>query len=229
MIRTASAKCQCANQEDRGSKTTFACLSGSGISVKAHGLPIAEAIRKNATPTMTTPPLTMHHPICTSCGRPASAIYKSYTPTLIVLVRCSYCKKLVDSYGDEEYRPGGGGSRESRQGNAPTMSGSWMDLVRRERGASEKRKTYCACKLSLVGDLPPVHVRPLRSWSSHARTDISSTTFRFFCQRRRRPTRKRTKTRNKRTATMTKRLFLPTAPRLLSPTPGEQLQNVSSH
>lgn len=67
-----------------------------------------------------------YYPICTSCAQPASSIYKSYTPTLIVLVRCSNpsCKHVVDAYGDEEYQPG---TNTDKHGTK--MSGSWMDLI----------------------------------------------------------------------------------------------------
>lgn len=79
-----------------------------------------------------------YYPICTACSKPASRIYKSYTPTLIVLVRCSNqeCKSVVDPYGDEEYRPG---SKNRRSKNSETeihISGSWMDLVSFHRQVS---------------------------------------------------------------------------------------------
>lgn len=105
-------------------------MSGSGSSCKVGN---ASETSKSSDLGIKEPPQGRSYPICTSCAKPASSIYKLYTPTLIVLVRCSNpeCKQLVDSYGDEECRPSdkSAKSRGSSDASSSYMSGSWMDLI----------------------------------------------------------------------------------------------------
>ncbi|CAO1636001.1 unnamed protein product [Sympodiomycopsis kandeliae] len=109
--------------------------------VRRRKVPFQET-QESSFPTLSaegTPPEAQsarrYYPICTSCSKPASRIYKSYTPTLIALVRCSdrHCKSVVDPYGDEEYRPGSKNkkwkSTEDAANRGIHISGSWMDLI----------------------------------------------------------------------------------------------------
>lgn len=107
-----------------------------------------------------------HLPVCVHCSQPAHCLYKHYTPTLVVLMRCGNerCGRVVDTYADEEYLDGGVQSEDggSRAKGAPGTS--WMDLVSPQGG------TQC---LRIIGNsvtapcsLPPLYCSDSRQASS---------------------------------------------------------------
>lgn len=88
--------------------------------------------------TLLRRPTRSRYPICIHCSFPASTLYRRYTPSLVVLVRCGNprCGRVVDSYADEEWRrppPIRGREKEDQgavDGKAWGSHGiSWMDVI----------------------------------------------------------------------------------------------------
>lgn len=133
---------------------------------------------------------TLRLPICIHCSHPASTLYRRYTASLIVLVRCGNpeCGRVVDSYADEEWRrPAAGGRRQREEQEQEASSGggkawgslgiSWMDVVSTAcpcSRACRRRADYCRVTFSAPA---------ARSSSNPEPTGISSTTSPFFSRR----------------------------------------------